>query len=174
MSLLITALNQIIGYLEQLKPEYAEALQPGLSYNEIDEHLIGLPFRLPAEVYTIYQWRNGMYQEDYFDGDSLFSPYFTIDPLEQAVLRYRERVEIARLRWNPLWFPLLYCSPKSCFFVIGLIEKQDASPVFYKDVEFENPSLRYDSLTEMMIRTAEQYHRGIYFVDEFGDLTTDE
>jgi len=174
MSLLTNALDEILGYLERLKPEYAEALQPGLSYDEIDQELNHLPFRLPQEIYTLYQWRNGMYQENYFYGDSLFSPHFTIDPLGQALTRYREKLEYWETSWNHMWFPFLYCGPKSYFFIVGSVERHESSPVFYGDIEFPKPTLRYSSLTEMMLQIAENYRTGFYFVDENSGELSDE
>ena len=60
MSLLTESLEQILIQLEQKDPEIAASLQPGLTREEIDEIVKYLPFKLPEEVYELYQWRNGI------------------------------------------------------------------------------------------------------------------
>lgn len=63
MSLLTESLEQILIQLEQKDPEIAASLQPGLTREEIDEIAMNLPFKLPEEVYELYQWRNGMSED---------------------------------------------------------------------------------------------------------------
>lgn len=53
-------------------------LQPGLSRQEIDAQTAHLPFRLPEELYELYQWRNGSPTDGTFSlflfRDTLFLP----------------------------------------------------------------------------------------------------
>ena len=75
MSELIDALDRIVNWLEKHPSEkYAsvDVLQPGLHYEEIDRRVADLPFKLPEEVYEIYQWRNGT-----CDGEEDFSKFFS-------------------------------------------------------------------------------------------------
>ncbi|MGB3759973.1 MAG: SMI1/KNR4 family protein [Rivularia sp. (in: cyanobacteria)] len=60
MSLLTESLEQILIQLEQKDPEIASSLQPGLTREEIDQIANDLPFKLPEEVYELYQWQNGI------------------------------------------------------------------------------------------------------------------
>lgn len=57
MSELTNALNRIVSWLEKHPSEnYAsvDVLQPGLSYEQIERRVAGLPFKLPGEVYELY------------------------------------------------------------------------------------------------------------------------
>ncbi|BAY82608.1 PBS lyase HEAT-like repeat protein [Calothrix parasitica NIES-267] len=63
MSLLTESLEQILIQLEHKDPKIAASLQPGLTCEEIDEIVKNLPFKLPEEVYELYQWRNGMSED---------------------------------------------------------------------------------------------------------------
>lgn len=59
-SILTESLDRILIALEEKDPEIASRLQPGLTRKEIDEITKGLPFKLPEELYELYQWRNGL------------------------------------------------------------------------------------------------------------------
>ena len=89
MSELIHALNRILNWLKNNPSEkYAsvDVLQPGLSYEEIDRRVADLPFKLPEEVYQLYQWKNGT-----CDGEEDFSKFFngyTFLSLEAAINEY--------------------------------------------------------------------------------------
>ena len=64
MSVITESLDRILNWLQQHKPEYALLFLPGLSLEEIEEKVKVLPFRLPSEVYELYQWRNGTKSEE--------------------------------------------------------------------------------------------------------------
>ncbi|MFN6564517.1 MAG: hypothetical protein RMY28_032630 [Nostoc sp. ChiSLP01] len=49
-------LKRIWDCLVTKAPEITSLLQPGLKPEEIDEITKDLPFKLPEEVYEIYQW----------------------------------------------------------------------------------------------------------------------
>ncbi|MGB3652999.1 MAG: hypothetical protein WBA41_17520 [Rivularia sp. (in: cyanobacteria)] len=53
-------LKRIWDCIEQKAPEVKYLLKPGLKSEEIDELTKDLPFKLPQEVYELYQWRNGL------------------------------------------------------------------------------------------------------------------
>ena len=95
MSALVDALDRIVNWLQKHPSEkYAsvDVLQPGLSYEEIDR-IADLPFKLPEEVYTLYQWRNGT-----CDGEEERAQFFnglTFLSLEAALGKYDELLEEA-------------------------------------------------------------------------------
>ena len=60
-------LKQIWDCIKQKAPEIKDLFQPGLKPEEIDEITKHLPFRLPEEVYELYQWRNGLLDNTGFD-----------------------------------------------------------------------------------------------------------
>ncbi|MBE9206854.1 hypothetical protein IQ244_10055 [Nostoc sp. LEGE 06077] len=80
MSELTDALDRIFKCLQRHKQLYVSSLQAGLSCEEIEEKVKDLPFHLTREVYELYQWRNGMIDED----SSFFYDYRFL-PLEEAV-----------------------------------------------------------------------------------------
>lgn len=53
-------LDKILKILEEKVPNIASALQHGLTREEIDEITKDFSFKLPEEVYELYQWRNGI------------------------------------------------------------------------------------------------------------------
>lgn len=53
-------LKRIWNCLVTKAPEITSLLQPGLKREKIDEITKDLPFKLPEEVYELYQWRNGL------------------------------------------------------------------------------------------------------------------
>jgi hypothetical protein len=59
-SILTESLDRILKSLELKDPEIASRLQPGLTRKEIDDITKDLPFKLPEELYELYQWRNGL------------------------------------------------------------------------------------------------------------------
>ena len=91
MSLLTDALDRIQNWLQQNKPSYAYSLQPGLAYEEIEEKVKNLPFRLPKEVYELYQWRNGMRTRK---GEKIaqFFHRYTFLSLEDAIDEYNQLI----------------------------------------------------------------------------------
>ena len=106
MWILTNALERILNWLQQnLLSEYisVEVLEPGLTYEEIEERVADLPFCLSQEVYELYQWRNGTcYDEEelarFFHGRAFLS-------LESALEKYEELIESVA-SWEPDWLPI--------------------------------------------------------------------
>ncbi|MEH1934323.1 MAG: hypothetical protein V7L14_11495 [Nostoc sp.] len=94
MSLLTDALDRILNWLQQKKPFYASSLQPGLVYEEIEEKVKSLPFRLPREVYELYQWRNGMCCIGKGEKIAQFFHGYTFLSLENAIDQYNQLMEL--------------------------------------------------------------------------------
>ncbi|MCU0536836.1 MAG: SMI1/KNR4 family protein [Hydrococcus sp. Prado102] len=101
MSTLTDALERIFNWLRANHQEAASSLQPGLSYEEIEAKLAHLPFRLPQEVYELYQWRNGM------DGETSFFYDYTFLSLEESLERIKFWESENLDAYIPFgWFPL--------------------------------------------------------------------
>ncbi|MGB6297853.1 MAG: hypothetical protein WBF90_16950 [Rivularia sp. (in: cyanobacteria)] len=60
-------LKRIWACIEEKAPEVKDLFQPGLKTEEIDQITKDLPFKLPLEVYELYQWRNGLVDNTYFE-----------------------------------------------------------------------------------------------------------
>lgn len=163
MSSLTNALERILNWLQpNLLSEYVsvEVLEPGLTYEEIQEMVADLPFRLPQEVYELYQWRNGTcYGEEDF---ARFFEYHAFLSLESALEKYEELIE-HQPGWESDWFPIFEgYDNQSYYFIIGDLEVKEISPVF--SFSWENPDIEqiYSSLAQMMLGIAWDYERGAY------------
>jgi hypothetical protein len=66
-----------------LVPHYVRALKEPLSRQEIDVMAQDLPFTLPAEVYELYQWRNGLV------GWTFILEQYEFMPFKKAISEYR-------------------------------------------------------------------------------------
>lgn len=179
MSELTNALNRIFNCLENHPSEkYAsiDVLQPGLSYKEIERRVADLPFKLPEEVYELYQWRNGTYEGE--EEKAQFFNGLTFLSLEAALDKYSELLEEAEEFietddcfiedkdysdksdfWDVMWFPL-FCSifiDEPSFYLV----KGDSEENIYPDIFYANPydydCKEFNSLTEMMLLVAKDY-----------------
>lgn len=178
MSLFAESLERILSWLIKNNPELALSLQPGLTREEIEEKVRNLPFRLPEEVYQLYQWRDGDGQWDY--GKSRLLPGYSFIPLEAALEEY---VAINQYRedllqdhqeevWQKPWFPILMFDPKEYLFIPGEVEKIKTAPVFQLFLE-SGESLKYATVTSMLLTIAECYETGAYYLSD-GYLKEDE
>lgn len=165
MSSLTNALDRILNWLEQnLLSEYisVEVLEPGLTLEEIEERVADLPFCLSQEVCELYQWRNGTcYDEEdisrFFQGRAFLS-------LESALEKYEELIE-SETRWESDWLPIFQgIDNRDYYFIIGDREVKEISPVFSSAYGDADDKL-YDSLTEMMLKIAEDYETGDFYKD---------
>ncbi|MGB3758504.1 MAG: SMI1/KNR4 family protein [Rivularia sp. (in: cyanobacteria)] len=169
MSNLRDSLENILAWQERNRPEYASQLQPGLTEEEIEEKLKHIPFRLPKEVYQLYQWRNGS-TFDYF----LPGAGFIFLPLERAIEEYEANAEVHSTNleyygddfgWNPYYFPIFFEGIEN-FFVIGSDKQQDESPVIYYFIEDGSHDIFCSNLTKMIQVIAECYDTGAYHLTE--------
>ena len=81
MSVLTVALERIMNWLRQHQPSYAASFLPGLKLDEIQELEKELGFKLPEEIYQLYQWRNGTEE----DAMALVFPSMLFLPLSEAI-----------------------------------------------------------------------------------------
>lgn len=169
MSELRDSLEKILVWQQKNRPEYASQLQPGLTEEEIEEKLKDIPFRLPKEVYQLYQWRNGS-TFDYF----LPGAGFLFLPLERAIEEYNLNAEINSTNveyyghdddWNRYYFPIFF-EGIEIFFVIGNDKQQEKSPVIYYFIEDGSHDVFCSSLTKMIQVIAECYDTGAYYLTE--------
>lgn len=65
-------------------------MQPGLSRDEIEDLVKDLPFKIPSEVYELYQWRNGARDGDLGQETAWLFGNLTFKPLEQVIAQYKE------------------------------------------------------------------------------------
>ncbi|NER35200.1 MAG: HEAT repeat domain-containing protein [Oscillatoria sp. SIO1A7] len=163
MSLLTDTLNRLLEIRQRSDPSAALSLEPGLSLREIREMVKDLPIRLPAEVYELYQWRNG-------------SPTGWYLSLQDAIAAYLHDLEHYDSSWmpdefGPYWFQIFdYTEAEEAGYIVAC-EDQNRYPVVFrstKDIDYT--TRRYASLTAMMLTIAECNETGAYKADERGYL----
>ena len=101
-------LTELDAHLREKRPEYYHTLQPGLSEPEIAglEQEYGIP--LPADLKSLYRWKNGQDYSCYksFVNNSVF------EPLESVLIANREYTDMIGYDfeienwWNESWLPL--------------------------------------------------------------------
>jgi|GEM_PF-6128823 len=89
MTNLISGLERIRSKLTEYVPTRASDLGSGLALEEIEEVVRVLPFRLPSEVYELYQWRDGLFANFLFENYEFLS-------LKSAVYSYQEELAQAQ------------------------------------------------------------------------------
>ncbi|MFB6275049.1 MAG: HEAT repeat domain-containing protein [Halothece sp.] len=188
MKALTNALNRILHWHQQHHTEWVESKQPGLTTEEIKIKTQELPFRLPTEVYELYQWCNGT------SGDVPFFPSYRFLSLEEAVDLYHseiKEVEIDKLQqedyydiaqlapfsWpsfqNQYWLPI-FDFDGEIYFLSCDTEQRDGAPVWYYFPESVFPRLYFSNLTSMLLAITECYETEAYYLDQQGFLEENE
>ncbi len=62
-SAIAEGLERVVQVIRKKGFPLADALKPGLPGHDIRDKVAHLPFRLPGELYELYQWRDGQSQE---------------------------------------------------------------------------------------------------------------
>lgn len=183
MSILTEALEKILSWLQQNKRTIASALQPGLTYTQIQDGIESLPFDLPEEVYELYQWRNGTRNDKVLS--ATFFPAFTFNSLEQSLSNYKELLDFTKMLgkgaeiepdavWNPKWFPIFSFEGQGHYYaVIGSESRTKTSPILDFSIEDIGAHTKYTSLTNMMLTIVECYETKAYYLGEL-DLAKNE
>ncbi len=187
----ISALERIERWAAQNDPQFVSLLQPGLTQQEIDALVGGLPFALAEEVYDLYQWHNGQSYGEFRLGLCKTNQYRFL-PLAEAVQEwdrylgesYRDEVEqdnpiAAQIGGWPAgdpvvlqadgWLPLFEMD--SDFKVsLGARAESQTAPIAYVPHD-DHSAIFYESLTAMLNYTADVYESGaLRSDDEMGDF----
>lgn len=167
MSLLTEALERILNWLQQRPYAPAKVFEPGLTDEEIKQRVKDLPFKLPKEVYELYQWRNGTYfgEEDragFFDGLVFLSLEAAINKYEELLGVFQEEEDDwIRRDWEKNWFPIFAREDdyEDYLFIICKNNETESLPVFAANAEEPDIYKKYNSLTEMMLSVAKEFER---------------
>ncbi|AFY42406.1 HEAT repeat domain-containing protein [Nostoc sp. PCC 7107] len=164
MSLLTDALDRIETWLVKNQPEFALSLAPGLTRQEIDAIVENFPYRLPEELYEFYGWHNGC-QYGYIvpKFDNFFS-------LQEALKWYADFLSWG-FDWNPHWLTILDFNGDYRY---AVVTGEDSAPIWFIDPEGCIKEIRWDSLTDLMLATAECYETGAYYFDDEGYIKEDK
>jgi hypothetical protein len=178
-------LDRLYEQVARLELPVAGLLRPGLNEAEIAERVKALPFKLPREVYALYQWRDGM-PTNRFDSALFPGPLagWVFNALDDALVRYREQIDIAqdvagadgdwRAIWDPLWFPVFDNNVPQSLCVLGQEHESATAPILLVDVESGGDDEQYTSLTHLMRVVVECYERGGFRLSADGMLEVDE
>ncbi|MBD2456858.1 HEAT repeat domain-containing protein [Nostoc sp. FACHB-87] len=167
MSLLTDALDRIETWLVSHQPEFALSLAPGLTRPEIDAIVENFPYRLPEELYEFYGWHNGCQSLSCGYVVPKFDNFFS---LQEALKWYADFLSWG-FDWNPQWLTILDFNGDYRY---AIVTGEDSAPVWFIDPECGIEEIRWDSLTDLMLATAECYETGAYYLDDEGYMETDE
>jgi len=155
------SLERILDWYKSNVPNYKEDFLPGLTYEQIEYQVKDLPFKLPQEIYDLYQWRNGS------SGQSVIFVYHYFSPLEVGVgicdneyFNYSETVD-SRIKnlYPPYLFPV-FETDTECFAVGASADEAETALVF--NIGEGDEILAFNSLTTMLMAIAESYEAGVY------------
>lgn len=152
---------------------------PRLSVEQIEEIIKHYPFRLPIEIYELYQRGNGCLPiglgkdkdwnsfDNYFIFPNMDEPFC---PLEGAMELYRHLVEY-REKYNknidPRLFPISIFEERT-HAVMGSEEQQETSPVYIFYTDSFKPRMKWPSLTNTILAETEIRERSLQQTVESG------
>ncbi|MEH1817332.1 MAG: SMI1/KNR4 family protein [Nostoc sp.] len=165
MSELTEGLKRIHTWFSKNIPERISYLAPGLSREDIEQSTRFLPFKLPEEVYELYQWRNGSSGYNFlFENYEFMSLNAAVSAYHEQMgeIRYHEREEAY---WFEHSFPIfqLWCNGGVLYTVMPNAQRNSIIRIY--DSECNDYSLRYDNLTNLMLHGADWYEAA-YFVEK--------
>jgi hypothetical protein len=162
MSELTEGLDRIYRRFETFVPHRIRDLGQGLSLEVIEGSTQDLPFKLPPEIYELYQWHDGLSGWEF-----LFENYNFL-PLKVAICEYQgelgqaqqDRPEIVDLfRYR---FPIFQNWADCGVFLTVLPSEKGDSPIYVYDPPFDDYSLRYHRLTDLILHSAEWYEAATF------------
>jgi hypothetical protein len=158
MSELIEGLERIYRRFEAYTPHCAHALQQPLSREEIETIVQDLPFAIPSEVYELYQWRNGCREKFLFAQYEFLPLDRAIDEYQQIQSDYPKITELSQfgLPLFPLW------SDCGAFLTV-VPDVQDGSAIYDLDTSCNCYEIRYSSLTDLILYSAEWYEAAVFY-----------
>lgn len=179
MSVLTVALERIMQWLRANQPEYAASFLPGLKYSEIQSLETEFGFKLPNEIYELYQWRNGTEE----DAKAICFPTFEFLPISRAIehtKRCNQFIEESKKfsREEGEWYeicPLFtFIANNGILCGVTIVDYQGGKIPVVDIGEGDMARINYASLTDMMLTLAEYYETGAYYLDDEGFVCKDE
>ena len=160
-------LDEIEKCLQQLHHSCLDHLNPGLSFQKIQELFEEIPLQPTQDLRALYTWRNGSEDSEGITlGELAFFPGFYLMSLEESIQTYLELRETDA--WGKSWFPI-FASGGGDFYAMNLApEAQGQILCFY--VFEEEAQVEYRSLKSMLATLKACYEQGIIFRNEQGCL----
>lgn len=160
-------LDEIEKCLQQLHHSCLDHINPGLSFQKIQELFEEIPLQPTQDLRALYTWRNGSEDSEGITlGELAFFPGFYLMSLEESIQTYLELRETDA--WGKSWFPI-FASGGGDFYAMNLApEAQGQILGFY--VFEEEAQVEYRSLKSMLATLKACYEQGIIFRNEQGCL----
>ncbi|AFY80210.1 SMI1/KNR4 family protein [Oscillatoria acuminata] len=179
MENLIEALERIMNWLKKHQPEYADSFLPGLTSSEIQAVEAEFGYKLPEEIYALYQWRNGTEKSA---KAVCFPPALEIMTFSAAI-EYSQQwneyiLEIKNELEGSKWYetsPLFIFLQSNCDFLgLPILDLgREKLPVVVLE-EGEMPYIFYTSLADMILTLAECYETNAYYLGKDGYIYEDQ
>ncbi|NJP06113.1 MAG: SMI1/KNR4 family protein [Chloroflexaceae bacterium] len=164
-----TILDKLLDYAERTQPDIRSVMQPGLDAATIWQRV---PLALPNAVVELYQWQNGMRDEERIEEHTLFS-YHHFLSLEHAIDTYLElqriNSEIGSVGYPPELFPL-FTFQGEYYAVWTDIAHDDFGSISF---DYHGHEKVYDNLASMLNAILECYETGGYNIQD-NDIEPDK
>lgn len=186
MSRMLEDLEYILSWLRSTKVEFIDCFNPGLTNNQINDYVRELPFKLPNEIYELYQWRNGIADlgfnnyhplVDFLFPDQLNGEFPTVfHNLKDSIFLYKDLYQVSQELvnpgsnyefWNQKWFPFASFENKRILYIVGDL---NPSPVYFHVFgNLDNPTRIYKSISSMISVITECCEQELYQIMANGD-----
>ena len=170
METITQLLNEIEKSLQQLDHPCVDHLNPGITFQKIQELFEKIPLQPNQDLHALYVWRNGSKDSDGITlGELAFFPGFYLMSLEESIQVYLELIETDT--WEKSWFPIFASGGGDFYAMILAPEAQGQILGFY--VFEEEAQVEYRSLKSMLTTFKVCYEQGVIFRNEQGYLDMD-
>jgi hypothetical protein len=160
MTLLNETLSYIRYWLERNYRAAADQFSLGVSTLQIEEALQPLPFKLPLEVYELYQWSQGS-ENPNSRGHIFGLQRMLLLRLQSAIENFFfSDQETFHFLKQPL-FPIFEFDGEFLC-VIGSQEQKQDSPIIYVSEELDT-TMTYVNLTSMFLTMADHFKAGLTY-----------
>jgi hypothetical protein len=167
-------LNNIFQCLKRANSPLVNLLNEGIGKDYINAQLEKYDLEFPGDVYSLYEWKNGVDDSQrHLMGNICLFTMGIFPPFHRAYKSYQELVQNDDY-WTKSMFPLfesggagfhlLECNPASDNF--GMIYFYDIGAY-----EFDTIIGKYDTIETLFKSVNECYERGIYTYDNEGKFT---
>ena len=161
--IMLDSLDRILDWYKSNVPNYIDDFLPGLTYEQIADQVKDLPFKLPQEVYDLYQWRNGNTSQ------LVVFIYHYFSPLEEALeMDQNDPPDMVDIRTDSLYPPYLFTvfEFEGEYFAIEVSTDQtETALLFHIGADGGGETLVFNSLTTMIMAIAQSYESGVYRYD---------
>ncbi|HEX6432510.1 MAG TPA: SMI1/KNR4 family protein [Niastella sp.] len=169
-------LNRLLQVLTEVNAPLVNMLQKGIDRSAIEAEITELEISLPEEVYSLFNWRNGIS----LTGNNTFNqawffPLGSLTSLEDSTANYRFNAGNDGY-WNEKMF-MLFESGVGEMYLIDCDDKSPTYRMIYKHwagaVDFEVVITMYDSLECFLRSVNECFETKAYYYDETGGFIFD-